>query len=163
VRAQSYFSGIRVLGSPEHTRSSHPLGSRNHHFRSCRTQSSWGPSDQVDMCCHSGCLRAGADSSQWEEGSVKRRMVGRGPDAVRRGAASTVCLEMWRKKPRDTWQVREGFQEEAMPELSPKDQGGIDQVKETLCAESRRQERDSSIWLNHNVQDGIWQEMRLWG
>lgn len=57
------FSGIRVLGSPEHTRSSHPLGSRNHHFRSCRTQSSWGPSDQVDMCCHSGCLSIRPNSS----------------------------------------------------------------------------------------------------
>ena len=49
------------------------------------------------------------------------------------------------EKNRDAWLVREGFQEEAMPELSPKDQGGIDQIKETLCAKRRRQERESCL------------------
>lgn len=56
ARVQPYFSGIRVLGSQARTHSSRPLESRSPHSHSCRRQSSWDPSDRVDMCCRSGCL-----------------------------------------------------------------------------------------------------------
>lgn len=55
-----------------------------------------------------------------------------------------------------------------MPKLSPEAYGGIYQVKETLCAKIRRQERESClkrkhsiVWLSHKVQNEVWQEMRL--
>ena len=65
--------------------------------------------------------------------------------AVRRGGGKHSTSGNMEEKNRDAWLVREGFQEEAMPELSPKDQGGIDQIKETLCAKRRRQERESRL------------------
>lgn len=76
---QPYFSGIRVLGSQGHTRSSHPLGSRSLHSHSCRRQSSWGPSGQMDTCCHSGCLWArGRLRSVVREVRAEGKMEGRG-------------------------------------------------------------------------------------
>lgn len=72
------------------------------------------------------------------------RKNGGGYYAVRRGGKHSTSGNM-EEKNREAWLVREGFQEEAMPELSPKDQGGIDQIKETLCAKSRRQERESRL------------------
>lgn len=73
-------------------------------------------------------------------------MGGGGYYAVRRGGGKHSKSGNMEEKNREAWLVREGFQEEAMPELSsPKDQGGIDQIKETLCAKSRRQERESRL------------------
>lgn len=84
------------------------------------------------------------------------------------GEASTVQPGTWRKALDEAWLVKEGFQKGVIPKLSLKGQGGIDKVKETLCAKSRKQERESclerktnAVWLNHKAQNGVWQERRL--
>lgn len=57
-----------------------------------------------------------------------------------------------------------------MPKLSPEGQGGAEQLKETLCAKARRQEREScferkknsGVWLNYKIENELWEDRRLW-